>query len=302
MKIDLVGPARRGLAMGFNEAAGYVAVALTALATGYLAAAYGLRPAPFFLGIAFAALGLGISTVFVRETREFARLEAASHVARADGRHDHLGDHLTNGQVFVQTSFKEPALSSASQAGLVNNLNDGLAWGLFPVLFVSAGLSLERIGVLAAIYPLVWGLGQLVTGGLSDRWGRKWFIAAGMWVQAVGLALMAAAGSFGWWAFAAVLLGAGTAMVYPTLLASIGDVAHPAWRARAVGTYRLWRDGGFAVGALLAGVLADLYGVRTAIGAVAVLTAASGVVVAVRMYETRHIPVPVTPIDVGGAR
>ena len=184
----------------------------------------------------------------------------------------------------------------------MNNLNDGLAWGLFPVLFVSAGLSLERIGVLAAIYPLVWGLGQLVTGGLSDRWGRKWFIAAGMWVQAVGLALMAAADSFAWWAFAGVLLGAGTAMVYPTLLASIGDVAHPAWRARAVGTYRLWRDGGFAVGALLAGVLADLYGVRTAIGAVAVLTAASGLVVAVRMYETRHIPVPVTPIDVGGAR
>ena len=178
--------------------------------------------------------------------------------------------------MFVQTSFKEPALSSASQAGLVNNLNDGLAWGLFPVLFVSAGLSLERIGVLAALYPLVWGLGQLVTGGLSDRWGRKWFIAAGMWVQAVGLAIMAAAGSFGWWAVAAVLLGAGTAMVYPTLLAAIGDVAHPAWRARAVGTYRLWRDGGFAVGALLAGVLADLYGVRTAIGAVAALTAASG--------------------------
>jgi MFS family permease len=302
MKIDVVGPARRGLAMGFNEAAGYVAVALTALATGYLAAAYGLRPAPFFLGIAFAALGLGVSTVFVRETRGFARLEAATHVARADGRHDHLGDHLTNGQVFVQTSFKEPALSSASQAGLVNNLNDGLAWGLFPVLFVSAGLSLERIGVLAAIYPLVWGLGQLVTGGLSDRWGRKWFIAAGMWVQAVGLALMAVADSFGWWAFAGVLLGAGTAMVYPTLLASIGDVAHPAWRARAVGTYRLWRDGGFAVGALLAGILADLYGVRTAIGAVAVLTAGSGLVVAVRMYETRHDPVPVTPIDVGGAR
>ncbi|HEX6888519.1 MAG TPA: MFS transporter, partial [Candidatus Nanopelagicales bacterium] len=302
MKIDLVGPARRGLAMGFNEAAGYVAVALTALATGYLAASYGLRPAPFLLGLAFGALGLGLSTVFVRETRGFARLEAATHVARADGRHDHLGDHLSNGQVFVQTSFKERALSSASQAGLVNNLNDGLAWGLLPVLFVSAGLPLERIGVLAAIYPLVWGVGQLVTGGLSDRWGRKWFIAGGMGVQAVGLAIMAAAGSFAWWAFAAVLLGAGTAMVYPTLLAAIGDVAHPAWRARAVGTYRLWRDGGFAVGALLAGVLADLYGVRTAIGAVAALTAASGVVVALRMYETRHHPELVAPVDPGGAR
>jgi MFS family permease len=274
-------------------------VALTALATGYLAAAYGLRPTPFFLGIAFAALGLGVSTLFVRETRDFARLEAATHMARADGRHDHLGDDLTNGQVFVQTSFKEPALSAASQAGLVNNLNDGLAWGLFPVLFLSAGLSLERIGLLAAIYPLVWGLGQLLTGGLSDRWGRKWFIAGGMGVQAVGLAIIAAAESFGWWAAAAVLLGAGTAMVYPTLLAAIGDVAHPAWRARAVGTYRLWRDGGFAVGALLSGLLADLYGVRTAIGAVAVLTAASGLVVAVRMYETRHKPVPVVTVGTG---
>ncbi len=300
MKIDLVGPARRGLAMGFNEAAGYAAVAVTALATGYLAAAYGLRPAPFYLGIAFAALGLGISTLFVRETREHARFEARSHVARADGRHDHLGDHLSNGQVFLQTSFKEPALSAASQAGLVNNLNDGLAWGLFPVLFLSAGLSLERIGLLAAIYPLVWGLGQLVTGGLSDRWGRKWLIAGGMLVQAVGLTIMATANEFGWWAFAAVLLGAGTAMVYPTLLAAIGDVAHPAWRARAVGTYRLWRDGGFAVGAILSGVVADLYGVRTAIGAVAALTALSGVVVAARMYETRHDPVPADTVVAGG--
>ena len=154
--------------------------------------------------------------------------------------------------------------------------------------------------MLAAIYPVVWGLGQLVTGGLSDRWGRKWFIAGGMGVQAVGLAIMAVADGFGWWAFAAVLLGAGTAMVYPTLLAAIGDVAHPAWRARAVGTYRLWRDGGFAVGAILAGVVADLYGVRTAIGAVAALTALSGLVVAVRMYETRHDPVPATTLSTGG--
>jgi len=290
MKIDLVGPKRRGFAMGLNEAAGYGAVAVTALATGYLADAYGLRPAPFLLGIAFAALGLGLSTLAVRETRGYARLEAATHVGRADGKHDHLHGELSNGQVFVQTSFKEPALSSASQAGLVNNLNDGLAWGLFPILFAAAGLSVARIGVLAALYPAVWGLGQLFTGALSDRVGRKWLIASGMWLQAIALAVIATVDAFGWWAVAAVLLGAGTAMVYPTLLASIGDVAHPSWRARSVGIYRLWRDGGFAVGALLAGIVADALGIRAAVWTVAALTSASGLVVAVRMYETHHRP------------
>ncbi len=290
MKIDLVGPARRGFAMGLNEAAGYGAVAVTALATGYLADAHGLRPAPFLLGIAFAALGLGLSTLAVRETREHARLEAAAHVSR----HEHLHGDLGDREVFVQTSFKEPALSSASQAGLVNNLNDGLAWGLFPLLFAGAGLSVARIGVLAALYPAVWGAGQLFTGALSDRWGRKWLIAGGMWLQAVALAGVALADAFAPWAVAAVLLGAGTAMVYPTLLASIGDVAHPAWRARSVGIYRLWRDAGFAAGALLAGVVADALGVRAAVWTVAALTAASGVVVAVRMYETHHRPAPLT--------
>ena len=300
MKIDLVGPSRRGTAMGLNEAAGYGAVAATALATGYLADAYGLRPAPFLLGVAFAALGLGLSTLVVRETRGHARLEAADRLARADGRHDHLHDALTDRQVFNQTSFREPALSSASQAGLVNNLNDGLAWGLFPVLFAAAGLSVARIGVLAALYPAVWGIGQLVTGALSDRWGRKWLIAAGMWVQAAGLALVATGDDFASWAFAAVLLGAGTAMVYPTLLACVGDVAHPAWRARSVGIYRLWRDGGFAVGALLAGAVADALGVRAAIWTAAALTAASGLVVAVRMYETLHRPVRASVAPEGG--
>jgi MFS family permease len=290
MKIDLVGPKRRGFAMGLNEAAGYGAVAVTALATGYLADAYGLRPAPFLLGIAFAAMGLGLSTLAVRETRDHARLEAAGHVARADGKHDHLHGDLSSGQVFVQTSFKEPALSSASQAGLVNNLNDGLAWGLFPILFAGAGLSVARIGVLAALYPAVWGLGQLFTGAFSDRVGRKWLIASGMWLQAIALGVIAAVDAFTWWAVGAVLLGAGTAMVYPTLLASIGDVAHPSWRARSVGIYRLWRDGGFAVGALLAGIVADALGIRAAVWTVAALTAASGLVVAVRMYETHHRP------------
>lgn len=287
MKIDLVGPGRRGLAMGLNEAAGYLAVAATALATGYIAARHGLRPEPFYLGIAFAGLGLGLSTLAVRETRGHAALEAGQHVLRADGRHDHLRGDLTDRAVFVQTSLREPALSAASQAGLVNNLNDGLAWGLFPVLFAAAGQSVGRIGVLAAVYPAVWGIGQLLTGTLSDRVGRKPLIVAGMLTQAGALGLVAAAESFAVWVVAAALLGAGTAMVYPTLLAAVGDVAHPAWRARAVGVYRLWRDGGFAVGALLSGVLADAYGVRAAVWAVAGLTAASGLLVALRMYETR---------------
>ena len=299
MKIDLVGPARRGFAMGLNEAAGYGAVAVTALTTGYLAASYGLRPAPFLLGVAFAALGLGLSVLVVKESREHARLEAVGHVARADGKHDHLHGELSNREVFLQTSFREPALSSASQAGLINNLNDGLAWGLFPLLFAAAGLSVAKIGILAALYPAVWGVGQLLTGALSDRWGRKWLIAAGMWLQALALGGVALADTFAAWAVAAMFLGAGTAMVYPTLLATIGDVAHPAWRARSVGVYRLWRDGGFAVGALLAGIVADALGLRAAVWLVAAITAASGLVVAIRMYETHHRPGPVEPGGVG---
>ena len=285
MKIDLVGPERRGFAMGLNEAAGYGAVALTALATGVIAAHAGLRPEPFYLGLAFAGLGLGLSALFVSETRGYARLEADLHVARYEGD----GDAINTAQVFWLTSFREPALSSCSQAGLVNNLNDGLAWGLFPIVFAEAGLSIGRIGILAALYPAVWGLGQLLTGGLSDRIGRKPLIAGGMLTQAAAIAWIAAATGFWAWAIGAVVLGAGTAMVYPTLLAAIGDVAHPSWRARSVGIYRLWRDSGFAVGALLAGLLADLVSIAAAIWTVAALTAASGIVVLVRMYET-HPP------------
>jgi MFS family permease len=286
MKIDLVGPERRGFAMGLNEASGYGAVAITALATGFLAAQYGLRPAPFFLGVAYAALGLGLSAVFVRETRAHAHEEARDHVNEAN-----LDADLSTGEVFTLTSFTEPALSACSQAGLVNNLNDGLAWGIFPLFFAQVGrLSVGRIGVLAALYPAVWGLGQLFTGGLSDRIGRKWLIATGMWTQAAAIGLIAATRGFGPWAGGALLLGAGTAMVYPTLLAAVSDVAHPRWRASAVGVYRLWRDSGFAVGALVAGVIADLLGLRAAIWAVAGLTAASGAVVAVRMYETLPSP------------
>ncbi len=282
MKIDLVGPHRRGLAMGLNEAAGYGAVAVTALATGYIAEQWGLRPEPFFLGLAYVALGLGLSVLFVRETLDHVRLEAANHVQT----NNNLNDELTNRQIFTLTSFREKALSSCSQAGLVNNLNDGLAWGLFPIFFAASGLSFARIGILAAIYPAVWGLGQLYTGALSDRIGRKPLITVGMLTQAVAIAWMASVSGFSPWAAGAAVLGAGTAMVYPTLLAAIGDVAHPSWRARSVGIYRLWRDAGFAVGALMAGLLADLISVEAAIYAVAALTALSGLVVAVRMYET----------------
>jgi len=280
MKIDLVGPARRGMAMGLNEAAGYGAVAMTALATGFIAARWGLRPQPFFLGIAYAGLGLALSGLFVRETRGHVSHEAASHVGQTPRM-------LSTREVVTLTSLREPALSSCSQAGLANNLNDGLAWGLLPLFFAVNGLSVAAIGVLAAIYPAVWGAGQLVTGALSDRWGRKRLIASGMFVQAAALGLLAVTDSFAGWALEAALLGVGTAMVYPTLLAAVGDVAHPTWRASAVGVYRFWRDLGFAAGGLLAGIVADLVGMSAAILTVAGITALSGVVVAVRMYETR---------------
>jgi len=281
MKIDLVGPARRGFAMGFNEAAGYGALAVTAMATGAIAAHAGLRPEPFFLGAAYAALGLGLSVLGVRETRDHARAEASRHEVQ-----DSAETGLSTAQIARRTSFTDRALSTASHAGMVNNLNDALAWGIFPLLFAAHGLSVARIGVLAALYPAVWGAGQLLTGWWSDHLGRKHLITAGMLIQAGAIGLVAAGSSFGVWATAQILLGAGTALVYPTLLAVIGDVAHPAWRARAVGVYRLWRDGGFAVGALLAGALADAYSLTTAIWTVAGLTAAAGLLVAVRMYET----------------
>jgi MFS family permease len=280
MKIDLAGPRQRGLAMGLNEAAGYGAVALTALLAGYLAAHYGLRPAPFLLGLTYALIAVALCAVFVRETRGHAELEATHHDK------SHADVALTSRQIFLRTSFTEPALSSASQAGLVNNLNFGLSWGLFPILFATTGMAVDRIGVLVAVYPAVWGVGQLVTGALSDRWGRKHLITAGMLTQAGGLALIATGTTFSWWLTATALLGAGTAMVYPTLLAAVGDVAHPLWRARAVGVYRLWRDSGYAAGAVVGGLIADLWGLRAAIWAAAAITVASGLAVAARMYET----------------
>jgi len=280
MKIDLAGPRQRGLAMGLNEFAGYLAVAASALATGYLATRFGLRPEPFYLGIVFALFGTVLSATLVRETRQHVAHEATQHAE------DPATKALSPRQVFLQTSLADPDLSSVSQAGFVNNLNDGMAWGLFPLLFAAAEMSLGQIGTLAAIYPAIWGLGQLGTGAASDRLGRKPFIVAGMWVQAAGIAGVALSQTFAGFALASALLGAGTAMVYPTLLAAIGDVAHPSWRASAVGVYRLWRDCGYAAGALAAGVIADAFGLGAAVWSVAALTLASGVVVLLRMRET----------------
>jgi MFS family permease len=283
MKIDLVGPHRRGLAMGLNEFAGYGALALTALLTGYIAGTYGLRPEPFYPGVGFAVLGLVLSLLLVRETRGHVRAEIAG-----TGRATASSELLSQWEIFKRTSMTDRNLSSISQAGLVNNLNDGMAWGLFPLLYAATGLSLADIGWLAAIYPAVWSLGQLFTGTLSDRIGRKWLIASGMWVQAAGITVIAASTVFVGFACGTVLLGIGTAMVYPTLLAAIGDVAHPQWRAGSVGVYRLWRDLGYAVGALLAGVVADILGVEASIGSIAALTFLSGLVVALRMRETKQ--------------
>jgi MFS family permease len=287
MKIDLAGPERRGLAMGLNEAAGYGAVAATAAITGWIASTHGLRPEPFLLGAAYIALGLGLSAVFVRETRDHARKEAADHATP--------GEHLTVRRVLTHTSIQNRDLLAVNQAGLVNNLNDGLAWGLLPVLFAADGLSIGDVGLIAALYPGVWGAGQLVTGALSDRVGRKPLIVGGMLAQAAALAIFAGATGFGPWAFAAVVLGVGTALVYPTLLAAIGDVAHPAWRASAVGVYRLWRDSGYALGALIGGITADLIGLRGAVAIIGALTAASGLLVARILRET-HRRKPSEPV------
>lgn len=277
MKIDLVGPKSRGLAVGLNEFAGYLAVGLTALATGYIAQRCGLRPAPFYLGIGYAVIGLILSALLVRDTRHHLALETAGHAAPAEP--------VRFWEIFRRTSWGDRNLFAASQAGLVNNLNDGMSWGLFPLFFAGFGLTVGRIGILKAVYPVVWGVMQTVTGPLSDRWGRKGLIVAGMWVQAGGLFMTAATRQFGWWLAASVLLGLGTAMVYPTLIASVSDASHPSWRARSLSVYRFWRDMGYAVGALASGIIADLFGATWAIGSIGVLTFASGAVVAITMRE-----------------
>jgi MFS family permease len=275
MKIDLVGPKSRGLAVGLNEFAGYLAVGVTAFLTGYLASKYGLRPAPIYLGVAYAILGAALSILLVHDTREHVRLETATLTQQSVP--------ISFREIFLLTSFRDRNLFAASQAGLVNNLNDGMSWGIFPLFFASFGLNLDRIGILKAVYPATWGILQIATGHLSDLWGRKGLIVAGMWVQAAGLFLTAATSHFEWWLVASLLLGLGTAMVYPSLIAAVSDASHPSWRARSLSVYRFWRDLGYAIGALAAGLIADLLGMAWAIGTIGALTLLSGVVVVVAM-------------------
>jgi len=278
MKVDLVGPKSRGLAVGLNEFAGYLALGLTALATGYIASLYGLRPAPIYLGVAYAVAGTVLSILLVRDTRGHVALELSqASVAPSP---------LSFREVFALTTYKDRNLFAASQAGLVNNLNDGMSWGIFPLFYSAFGLGLERIGLLKAIYPVTQGLLQIATGPLSDRWGRKGLIVAGMWVQAGGLFLTAATRHFEWWVVGSLLLGLGTAMVYPTLIAAVSDASHPTWRARSLSVYRFWRDLGYAIGALAAGLIADMFGLPWAITSIAALTFLSGVVVALVMRES----------------
>lgn len=278
MKIDLVGPRDRGFAMGLNEFAGYAAVAASAWATGWVASQYGLRPQPFYLGVGFVVIGLALSAFAIRETKQFAVHEANLALGKAGP-----ATTLSQGEIFKRTTLTDRNLSSVSQAGLVNNLNDGMAWGIFPLFFAAKGLPLDQIGLLAALYPATWSILQLFTGAWSDRVGRKWLIVSGMWVQAAGIAATILGGNIFAFATGAVLLGVGTAMVYPTLLAAIGDVAPPGWRASAVGVYRFWRDLGYASGALIAGITADAFGLTGAMWVVAALTFLSGAIAASRM-------------------
>jgi len=278
MKVDLVGPSRRGLALGLNEAAGYLSVAVAAFATGVIADRYGLRPEPFYLGIVFAACGLGLSALFVKDTRPHVTVETERH---------EVEETTTLSAAFARTSWRDSKLFGISQAGFVNNLNDALAWGVFPLFFVSRGLSLQEVGILAAVYPLVWGALQMGTGWLSDTIGRSPLIIGGMLLQAVAISLVGIGDSFGPWLIAVALLGVGTAMVYPVLLAAIGDSVHPASRATYLGVYRFWRDAGAMIGALVAGAIADVLGFQSSIQIVAALTAASGILAAVTLSRQK---------------
>lgn len=304
MKIDLVGKQRRGLALGLNEFAGYLSVALVGFVTGYIAAIYGLKPYPFFLGIAFALLGFMISWIIVKDTRRYTLLEIKENedefakinknnlhnhnTSSAAAENERFGN-LTFAQVFHETSWKNRSLLSVSQAGLVNNLIFGVSWGLFTLYFASYSVSVSDIGFLKALHPGIWGILQLMTGSLSDKVGRKILIYPGMLVQGVGIWIVLFFNSIPGWMAGMSLLGIGTALVYPTLLAAISDIAHPKWRATSLGVYRFWRDLGFVFGAIGIGLIADLLSISIAIQVVAWIAIASGVFVLLIMKETRKV-------------
>ena len=271
MKIDLAGERQRGLAMGLNEFAGYLAVALTAFLTAWLAARYGIRPYPFYVGVVLAVAGLLSSWLLVHDTRHHVALEGnVSLVPRLK-------------RVFVETSWTNPNLGAVTQAGLINNLNDGMAWGLFPIMLSVRGFSLQDIGLVTAIYPAVWGLGQLITGALADRYAKKWLLFIGMALQAIALMVFPFAKSLGSFMALSAVLGWGTAMVYPTFLATVAEYTHPSDRAASVGVFRLWRDLGYAIGAIITGIIADFWSIEAAIELVAALTLLSAFVILIRM-------------------
>jgi len=298
MKVDLVGKKNRGLALAFNEFAGYLAVAIVGFVTGYLASLFGLKPYPFFIGIVFAVLGFLISWLVVRDTTKYTALEIKNHelssnnsssLADGDGGNNSTSaiSNLTFRQVFSQTSYKNRSLLAVSQAGLVNNLVFGVSWGLFTLYFASFGISVNDIGFLKALHPGIWGVLQLVTGSLSDRVGRKILIYPGMIVQSIGIWTIVFTNSFFSWIIGMSLLGIGTALVYPTLLAAISDIAHPRWRATSLGVYRFWRDLGFVLGAVGIGFIADTSTISIAIQFVAWIALTSGIFVLIVMRETK---------------
>jgi MFS family permease len=287
MKIDLVGKERRGLALGLNEFAGYFSVALVGFVTGYLASTYGLKPYPFYLGIGFAILGLIISWAIVKDTKKFTELEMKINDHPSLNGDLNTRSDLNFKQVFVETSWKNRTLLSISQAGLINNLIFGVTWGLFTLYFASFAIGISEIGFLKALHPGIWGVLQLVTGSLSDRTGRKTLIYPGMIIQGIGIWVVLFANFLVGWIVGMSLLGIGTALVYPTLLAAISDIAHPKWRATSLGVYRFWRDLGFVLGAIGIGYIADLLGLHIAFQVVAFLAMGSGMFVFAVMKETR---------------
>lgn len=271
MKIDLVGQKDRGLAMGLNEFAGYLAVGLMALLTGYVANNYGVSPYPFYLGFLVALIGLLLTIFFVKETTQFMKLEQVESKA----------ENLRN--IFWETTYKNPTLGSVTQAGLVNNLNDGMIWGLLPILLVSLNYSNAEIGVIASIYPTVWGVSQLLTGKLSDSLSKKRMLFWGMFLQGITIVALPFLSGLWWLAFLSALLGIGTAMVYPTFLSTIAEATQPGQRAESIGTFRLWRDLGYAIGAIISGISADLFSLHTAILLIGIITMLSAFFIQIRM-------------------